>query len=120
MKEAKEILLESWEDVYKKSQLTFWILLSLKAGEKSMAEIKEFIKIRTKDTIEADDKSMYRALRRFNEADLIAGQSVKNQAGPDIKIWHLTTTGQWVLKEFIKRQFTNILFDSDNQKIILE
>ena len=37
----RDMLLAGWEDVYKKSQLTLWILIALKDGEKSMASVKD-------------------------------------------------------------------------------
>ena len=36
-------LLNSWEETYKKGQLTLWIFLSLKDGDKYVDEIKYFI-----------------------------------------------------------------------------
>lgn len=117
VKDLKQTLLEGWEDVYKKSQLTLWILLSLKTSSSNMSEIKDFIKKRTEDTIAVDDKSMYRALRRFAEADLIYPISHPNPTGPAIKVWHLTETGSWVLTEFIKRNMSNVLLNPMNEDL---
>ena len=36
-------LLSSWEETYKKGQLTLWIFLALKDGQKYVDEIKKFI-----------------------------------------------------------------------------
>lgn len=116
-KETKDILLAGWEEVHKKSQLTLWILLALKDGAKSMSDIKGFIQRQTKDQIEADDKSMYRALRRFNQADLISSTKQSNPAGPDIKLWQLTDTGVWVLEKFIERNITDIFFNQANRDL---
>ena len=38
-----EELLNSWEETYKKGQLTLWIFLSLKDSSKYVDEIKSFI-----------------------------------------------------------------------------
>jgi len=111
---TRTLLLEGWEDVYKKSQLTLWILLALKTGEKSMTDIKKFIEERTHGHIGADDKSMYRALRRFDEADLITATATPNTSGPDIKIWRLTDTGTWVLATFIERNIQSLILDPAN------
>jgi len=116
-KEIKQTLLLGWEEVYKKSQLTLWILLALREGEKSMGDIKIFIKQRAMDTIDADDKSMYRALRRFDEADLIKFTLSSNPAGPDIKLWTLTQVGTWVLTNFIERNINNIFFCAQNKSL---
>ena len=40
-------LLSSWEQTYKKGQLTLWIFLALKDGQKYVDEIKEFIEIKS-------------------------------------------------------------------------
>ena len=42
-KELLSELLETWEETYKKGQLTFWIFLSLKESKKYVDEIKRFI-----------------------------------------------------------------------------
>lgn len=118
-KETKELLLAGWEEVHKKSQLTLWILLALKDSAKSMTEIKEFAKLKTNNLIDADDKSMYRALRRFDSADLICSTIKNNPAGPDIKIWQLTDTGTWILKEFIKKNITDIFFEPNNKELFI-
>jgi phospholipid N-methyltransferase len=36
------VLLSSWEETYKKGQLTLWIFLAFKDGQKYVDEIKEF------------------------------------------------------------------------------
>ena len=36
-------LLSAWEETYKKGQLTFWVFLALKEGNKCMEQIKEFV-----------------------------------------------------------------------------
>ncbi len=115
--DLKEMLLEGWEDVYKKSQLTLWILLSLKDGEKSMSSIKTFILEKTNQLLDVDDKSMYRALRRFDEADLITSKTEYNFSGPDIKIWRLTKTGVWVLTQFIEKHIQGVLFNPENKNL---
>lgn len=101
-------LLAGWEDVHKKSQLTLWILLSLKDGPKHMADMKAFIYAMTNQLITADDKSMYRALRRYYDADMVTFHEVPSENGPDRKIYELTKTGQAVLDHFIERTISSI------------
>ncbi len=101
-------LLEGWEDVHKKGQLTLWILLSLKSGSKHMAEVKSQIFELTNGTLHADDKSMYRALRRFEEAYLVSYRTETNNKGPDRKIYYLTDVGSRVLARFVERNITDI------------
>lgn len=96
-------LLDGWEDVYKKSQLTLWILLALKNGPKQMTSIKLYIEQATAHVLSVDDKSMYRALRRFKDADLVTYRTTPSLKGPDLKIYSLSHTGLTVLDSFISR-----------------
>lgn len=118
LSDYERMLLDGWEDVHKKSQLTFWVLLSLKDGSKHMAQIKHFISVKTNNLLEADDKSMYRALRRFQDADMISNVLKNNPNGPDQKVFSLTETGESVLAEFIKRNIVDILFRTDIKKLL--
>jgi DNA-binding PadR family transcriptional regulator len=120
LNEYEQKLLEGWEDVFRKAQLTMWILLGLKDGPKHMAVIKEFIAARTNRTISADDKSMYRALRRLHDGELIDFESVTSQAGPDLKLYSLTGTGQQVLQAFLRRNIIDVFYAANNEKLIRE
>src|SRR3990167_1565271 len=106
----EQTLLEGWEEVYKRGLLTLWILLSLKDGSKHMSQIKAFISELTNGLVEADDKSMYRALRRFDEADVVSYTNQPSDSGPDHKVYSLTETGKRITKEFIDRNFGNIFY----------
>lgn len=117
MKDYEQTLLEGWEENHKKSQLTLWVLLALKDSPKHMKQIKEFIEERTFGTITADDKSMYRALRRFNEADLV-NLRIKPTKGPDLKIYFLVDTGKRVLNLFVKRNIKAVWFSKENHDLL--
>ena len=103
-------LLSGWEDVFKKSQLTLWILLALHDGPKHMTDIKDFITKATNGLIVADDKSVYRALRRFNDVEMVEYQSQSNDKGPDRKLCILTVTGRTVLSQFVRRNIVGVFF----------
>lgn len=103
-------LLHGWEDVFKKGQLTLWIMLALKDGAKHTAEIKVFIHKSTNGLLSADDQSMYRALRRYVSADLVSFAMKPSKSGPDLKVYSLTETGLNVLDSFVKRNITGSLF----------
>lgn len=111
-------LLDGWEDVYKKSQLTMWILLALKEGDKHMSEVKQFISNRSRRTLTADDKSMYRALRRFYDANIITYTHRASEKGPDQKIYTLTDTGARLLRVFLERNIVNVLYEPKLRKLI--
>jgi DNA-binding PadR family transcriptional regulator len=116
--EYEQKLLEGWEDVYKKGQLKLWILLALKDGAKYMPAIKEFIATSTNGILEADDKSMYRALRQYDHAEIVTFQLDPNDQGPDRKSYMLTETGFKVLEAFIQRNITDIYFAEATKKLL--
>ncbi len=107
----EQTLLDGWEDVYKKGQLTLWILLALKDGPKHMVSIKEFILDTTSSLVEADDKSMYRALRRYYDVGMVDYYMEPNSGGPDRKVYQLTQTGKRVLQTFVSRNILGLLMD---------
>lgn len=114
----EQTLLTGWEDVYKKAQLTLWILLALKAAPAPMAGIKDFIFEKTNGTISADDKSMYRALRRFADAELVSSTALPSANGPDKKIYQLTAIGKQVLQAFIDRNISRVFFDPSVKQLL--
>ena len=111
----EQTLLTGWEDVFKKGNLTFWIMLALKDSPKHMAEIKSFITDTTGGTISADDQSMYRALRRFNDAQLVTYVTAPSESGPDLKIYKISHIGRNILQLFIER---NIIGPYFNERMI--
>ena len=64
-------LLNSWEETYKKGQLTLWIFLSLKDGEKYVDEIKSFIENMSNNTISCEEQSIYRSLRKYLHLEIV-------------------------------------------------
>ncbi len=111
-------LLAGWEEVYKKGQLTLWILLALKSGSKHMEQIKRFIKTYTNGTLVADDKSMYRALRRYYDTELVDFKQVPGKGGPDLKIYSLSVIGAKVLDRFVKRNFLDVFFKPEVKSLL--
>lgn len=112
-------ILDTWEEVYKKGQLTLWILLSLKHQPKHMTAIKKFITRATNNSLSADDQSMYRALRRFAEMELITYREIPStRHGPDLKVYSLTATGARVLNTFIKKNVTAIFYKKKIKKLL--
>ncbi len=119
LSDYEQTLLEGWEDVYKKGQLTLWVLLALHEGPKHMSQIKEFIAISTNDTQTADDQSMYRALRRYDDAELVQYETVKSSNGPDLKIYSITQTGHKVLATFVKHNVTDVLMKPEIKQTLI-
>jgi PadR family transcriptional regulator PadR len=96
-------LLSSWEDTYKKGQLTLWIFLALKDGQKYVDEIKEFIELKSKNTINCEEQSLYRNLRKYEHIDVVVFENKKGNKGPDRKYYSLTKMGAKLLDTFIER-----------------
>ncbi len=111
-------LLGGWEEAYKKGQLTFLILLALKDGPKHMAAIKDFIQTVTSGGLVADDKSMYRALRRHNDVEMIDFKQVPGDGGPERKVYELSEIGTNVLNQFIERNITGLFNQSIVKKLL--
>lgn len=111
-------LLESWEEVYKKGQLTFWIFVALTDGPKHMAEIRTFITEATHNLFHVEDQSLYRALRRYHAAELIEYTDEPGTRGPDLKIYSLTKTGHAVFESFVERNIRQTLYSPTIRKLI--
>lgn len=117
--EYEQRILSAWEDVVKKGQLTLWILLALENEPKTMAEIKIFIENKTNQTITADDRSMYRALRRFDQMELIDFNDIPSvRGGPVLKKYFLTGSGQRILRSFVQKNIVEVYLEPENQKLL--
>lgn len=116
LSDYEQEVLDGWEEIYKRGQLTLWILFALADGPKHMAEIKEYIQLQTADAVSADDQSMYRALRRYNETELITYTNHKIANGPDRKIYELTQMGSNVLDAFVERNVKSLVAQYNQHK----
>jgi PadR family transcriptional regulator PadR len=96
-------LLDQWESVYKKGLLTFWLLLLLHERPMYAFEMGERLAEVSQGTVTADDKSLYRALRRFEAMDLVASAWQPSDVGPRRRYYQLTTLGLELLKRFTER-----------------
>ncbi len=102
-------LLDNWEEVYKRGQLTLWVLLALSEGAKNMAQTRAWLAATTKGTITVEERSLYRVLQRFHTAELVDLESRPGVKGPDQKIYSLSATGERVLATFIDRNIALFL-----------
>lgn len=112
-----EKLLSSWEETYKKGQLTLWIFLALKDGPKYVDEIKEFIVEMSKKTIHCEEQSLYRNLRKFQHIEVVEFQLKKGNKGPDRKYYYLTEIGEKLLEKFIERNI-KLFFSHEIKKLL--
>ena len=110
-------LLLAWEEVHKRGHLTLWILLALKDGPKHMDEIKEFMAETTNGQLSVDDKSIYRALRRYYDTELVDYTSAPGK-GPDRKVYSLAPIGSRLLQRFIERNITGLYFQPRIKRLL--
>ena len=113
----EQTLLAGWEATYKMGQLSLWVMLALKAGPKHMAQIKQFIGEASGSVVTADDKSIYRALRRYHDADLVSFEMQPSSNGPDLKVYTLTMTGRNVLGHFLQRNIS-VFYNPDIRMLV--
>jgi len=116
-KKLNELLL-SWEETYKKGQLTLWIFLALKEGKKYVDEIKVFVEHASKGTISCEEQSLYRALRKYEHIDVVQYELRKGNKGPDRKYYYLTDLGLQLFQNFVQRNIH--LFFVDNIQQLLK
>ena len=96
-------LLDQWESVYKKGLLTFWLLLLLHERPMYVFEMGQELDSVSQGTINADEKSLYRALRRFEATGLVQSSWQPSDVGPRRRYYHLTELGTELLRHFTRR-----------------
>lgn len=106
-------LLSAWEETYKKGQLTLWIFLSLKDGNKYVDEIKSFVEEQSNHTMTCESQSLYRNLRKYQHIGVVDFETGEGNKGPERKYYFLTPLGNELLNQFVSRNI-NLFF---NQKI---
>lgn len=103
-------LLSAWEETYKKGQLTFWVLLSLKESNKCVEEIKDFVEKMSNGSMTCEEQSLYRNLRKFQHLGIVEYDSKRVSKGPDRKYYFLSDIGKDLFQRFVERNiliFTN-------------
>lgn len=99
-------LLEAWEDTYKKGQLTLWVFLALRDGEKYVEELQTFVAQKSQGTIICEEQSLYRLLRKFRELQLVDFTMKPGSGGPERKYYFLSKTGNELLQMFAERNIS--------------
>jgi PadR family transcriptional regulator, regulatory protein PadR len=99
----RDELLAAWEETYKKGQLTLWIFLALKQGEKYVDEIKQFVEEKTMGTLTCEEQSLYRTLRKYKELNMVDFKNGPGEGGPERKYYFLTPLGLELLHKFTDR-----------------
>jgi len=96
-------LLSAWEETYKKGQLTLWVFLSLKEGDKYVDEIKAFVEEQSNQTMTCESQSLYRNLRKYQHIGVVDFKAGEGNKGPDRKYYFLTSLGKELLNQFVSR-----------------
>jgi PadR family transcriptional regulator PadR len=96
-------LLEQWEGVFKKGLLTFWVLLLLHDRPMYVFEMGEALEAISRGTMTADDRSLYRALRRFERAGFVESEWQDSDVGPRRRYYRLSALGTELLRRFAQR-----------------
>lgn len=102
-------LLTTWEEVYKKGLLTFWLLLFLHERPAYAYEAGTSVEQLSQGTISVDENSIYRALNRFESNGLVASEMRASDIGPKRRYYHLTRAGTDLLAAFLRRNI--LVFD---------
>jgi PadR family transcriptional regulator PadR len=103
-------LLKKWEEAYKKGLLSFWLLLLLYERPAYAYELGAAVSEVSQSTVTADDKSIYRALNRFQSLGLIQSELKLSKIGPQRRYYQLTEKGIALLTEFTRRNI--LVFES--------
>jgi PadR family transcriptional regulator PadR len=103
-----DTLLVQWEETYKKGLLSFWLMLLLSGRKAYPYEIREAILTLSRESISADENSIYRALNRL--AGVVDSELQPSDTGPSRRYFWLTDSGRALLQRFISR---NILVFQD-------
>lgn len=112
MEPNTEVLLEQWEQNYKKGLLSFWMLLAIAEDARYAYEMKDKVEALSKGSISADENSIYRALRRFAKSGLVRSEMRPSDIGPDRRYFQLSKRGEALLAAFIQRNL-NVFNDKD-------
>ena len=98
-----ENLLAQWEENYKKGLLSFWLLLLLAQRKAYPYEMKSAINEMSKNTINADENSIYRTLNRLAGSGIVGSELLPSETGPSRRYFFLTDLGHDLLNRFITR-----------------
>lgn len=95
-------LLESLELTHKKGQMSQWIFLSLCGQSRCPEEIGQFIVEQTDGKLGYDEQSIYRALRKFDDLELLDFEMRDGLRGPQRKYYSLSVNGKKLFKTFLE------------------
>ena len=101
--DEEDELLKKWEEAYKKGLLSFWLLLLLYDQPAYAYELGATVNEICQGSVTADEKSIYRALNRFQSIGLVQSELQLSKIGPQRRYYRLTEKGTTLLTEFTRR-----------------
>ncbi|MFV0484478.1 MAG: PadR family transcriptional regulator [Bacteroidales bacterium] len=110
-------LLLSWEETYKKGQLTLWIFLALRDDRKYVGEIKEFVESMSLGSMTCEEQSLYRVLRKYEHIGVLSHETGKGHKGPERKYYFLTDLGEELFSKFVDRNI-NLFYSEEIRKLL--
>ena len=106
-------MLEGWEQVYNKTQLSLWIMIAIRQKKEFAEDILAFVQQHA--GLEPESQSLYRSLRRLEQSTLLVSTKQASHGGPDKKRFTLTVAGEHVLDAFIERNINTIILQGKKQ-----
>lgn len=115
----KEIsaLTEQWEEVYKKGLLSFWLMLLLSEKPMYAFEMGKAIEEISQGIISVDDRSLYRACKRFETSGIVESSWQASEVGPPRRYYQLSASGKEILRRFCQRNILIFQTPEVSQKI---
>ncbi len=96
-------IIGKWLNSFKKSTTIYLILTALRSKEMWSKELDEYMNEKVGSIISIDERSLYRALRRLNDIDLVTFQEVDaDKTGANRKVYSLTESGRRLQVEMDK------------------
>lgn len=99
-----------WSDVHKKGQLSLWLLLGIAESKKHAGQLTAFMSDATNGSFRVKEQSIYRALRRFENMQLVSvTRESSPNSGPKHKYYQLTEIGEQVVGRFVAENIAPLL-----------
>jgi DNA-binding PadR family transcriptional regulator len=92
--------------------------LALAESPKTTAAIKTYVETATSGMLTADDKSLYRSLRRYYDTEMVDYTLQPNPKGPATKLYALSAIGRRLLDRFVTRNMCTLINNPQIQEIL--
>ena len=93
--------------------------MALRDTPRYTTEVREFIHSSANGSIKCEEQSVYRALRKFYDLEIVDYEMRDGKSGPSRKYYFLTEIGRSLLKTFIERTI-KIMYTNEITKLLLK